>query len=237
MPRGWPAEVRKDDRDVVLDVGCDSATISRLVAPHTKRFGGADFITAMLKDAARLNVATADGHPAWFAAADACHLPFRSHAFTKAYCSAMLHTLPTREHGLEAIDELIRVTAARGIVLLSSVPDQAKRMAARFDLWKRAGWNGYLCLSDGWSRAPSSSSGVERCDSLRPVCPNFSTTTSARCFGVREQREDAEYDGELHGQSLLTSSAFNCVDRFVVPDAGRVHGNHVAQRLRRKAGR
>src|SRR5258705_10592930 len=86
------------ERDVVLDVGCDSAMISRLVAPHTKRFGGVDFITAMLKDADSLNVATADGHPAWFAAADACHLPLRSHTFTKVYCSAMIHTLPTGEH-------------------------------------------------------------------------------------------------------------------------------------------
>ena len=138
------------ESDVVLDVGCDSAMISRLVAPHTKRFGGVDFITAMLKDAASLNVATADGHPAWFAAADACHLPLRSRTFTKVYCSAMIHTLPTHEHGLRAIDELIRVTARNGLVLLSSVPDQAKRMAARFDLWKRAGWMERISLPVRW---------------------------------------------------------------------------------------
>ena len=138
------------DSDVVLDVGCDSAMISRLVAPHTKRFGGVDFITAMLKDAASLNVATADGHPAWFAAADACHLPFKSCTFTKVYCSAMIHTLPTHAHGLRAIDELIRVTAAKGIVLLSSVPDRSKRMAARFDLWKQARWTERISLPVRW---------------------------------------------------------------------------------------
>ena len=138
------------DSDVVLDVGCDSAMISRLVAPHTKRFGGVDFITAMLKDAASLNVATADGHPAWFSAADACHLPFKSRTFTKVYCSAMIHTLPTHAHGLRAIDELIRVTAAKGIVLLSSVPDQSKRMAARFELWKQARWTERISLPVRW---------------------------------------------------------------------------------------
>lgn len=138
------------ERDVVLDVGCDSAMISRLVAPHTKRFGGVDFITAMLQDAAGLDVSTADGHPAWFAAADACQLPFRSRTFTKVYCSAMLHTLPTHEHGLRAIDELIRVTASNGLLLLSSVPDQTKRMAARFDLWKRAGWKERISLPVRW---------------------------------------------------------------------------------------
>jgi ubiquinone/menaquinone biosynthesis C-methylase UbiE len=139
------------ERDVVLDVGCDSAMISRLIAPRTRRFAGVDFITAMLKDAAGLSVATADGQRAWFTAADACHLPFRSHVFTKVYCSAMLHTLPTREHGLRAIDELIRVTAGSGLVLLSSVPDQKKRKAARFDLWKRASWWGRISLPVRWA--------------------------------------------------------------------------------------
>jgi len=138
------------DSDVVLDVGCDSAMISRLIAPHTKRFGGVDFITAMLKDAARLNVATAAGSPAWFAAADACQLPFRSQTFTKVYCSAMVHTLPTHAHGLRAIDELIRVTARNGLVLVSSVPDRSKRIAARLDLWKRAGWLQRVTLPVRW---------------------------------------------------------------------------------------
>jgi SAM-dependent methyltransferase len=138
------------ESDVVLDVGCDSAMISRLVAPHAKRFGGVDFITAMLKDAASLDVSTADGHPAWFAAADACQLPFRPRTFTKVYCSAMLHTLSTHEHGLRAIDELIRVTASNGSVLLSSVPDQTKRMAARLDLWKHAGWMDRISLPVRW---------------------------------------------------------------------------------------
>ena len=137
-------------RDVVLDVGCDSALISRLVAPHTKRFGGVDFIHGMLKNGASLNVTTANGHPAWFAAADACHLPFGSKSFTKVYCSAMLHTLPTRQHGLRAIDELIRVTRSHGTVLLSSVPDQAKRTAARFALWKKAGWLERMSLPIRW---------------------------------------------------------------------------------------
>ena len=138
------------ERDVVLDVGCDSAMISRLVAPHTKRFGGVDFIPAMLKDAASLNVSTADGHQAWFTAADATNLPFRSRTFTKVYCSAMLHVLPTHQHGFRAIDELIRVTASNGLLLLSSLPDQTKRTAARLDIWKRAGWMERLSLPVRW---------------------------------------------------------------------------------------
>ncbi len=139
------------ERDIVLDVGCDSALVSRFVAPHARRFGGVDFITAMLKDGARLGVRTADGHPAWFAAADACRLPFRSQTFTKVYCSAMLHTLPTHEHGSRAIEELIRVTRHNGTVLLSSVPDRAKRLTARLELLKRASWPARMSLPIRWA--------------------------------------------------------------------------------------
>jgi SAM-dependent methyltransferase len=139
------------ERDSVLDVGCDSALVSQFVAPFAKRFNGIDFITGMLKHGASLNVKSSDGHPARFAAADACRLPFRSHSFTKVYSSAMLHTLPTLEHGLEAVDEMIRVTAPRGTVLLSSVPDRAKKLAARFELWKQASWKGRLSLPVRWA--------------------------------------------------------------------------------------
>ena len=126
------------DTDRVLDVGCDSAMITRLIAPRVRRLMGIDFIHEMLRDTRTLDLATAAGHMPWFVTGDGCSLPLRSGTFTKVYCSAMLHTLPTRAHGLQAIEELIRVTAAGGIVLVSSVPDRAKRLASRLDLWKRA---------------------------------------------------------------------------------------------------
>jgi SAM-dependent methyltransferase len=124
--------------DTVLDVGCDSAMVTRLVAPRARRLMGIDFIHKMLKDSHGLQLSAADGCLLWFVTADACRLPVRSGAFTKVYCSAMLHTLPTRSHGLQAIDELIRVTARGGAVLVSSVPDRAKRLAGRVELWRRA---------------------------------------------------------------------------------------------------
>jgi SAM-dependent methyltransferase len=135
--------------DDVLDLGCDSAMISRLIAPRCRRFLGVDFIPDMLQDARRQQVRAA-GRPAWFAAGDGCRLPIRSHTFTKAYCSAVIHTLPSRAHGMAVVEELLRVTAPGGRVLLSSVPDRAKRVKTRAGLWARASWGGKLTLPVRW---------------------------------------------------------------------------------------
>lgn len=141
--------------DVVLDVGCDSAMISRLVAPRTRRFVGVDFIPEMLRDARNHVVKAGTARAPSFVAGDACGLPLRSGVFTKVYCSAVIHTLPSREHGLAAIDELIRVTAPGGRILLASVPDRAKRVAARMRLWQQASWLGKLTLPVRWATPPS----------------------------------------------------------------------------------
>jgi SAM-dependent methyltransferase len=136
--------------DVVVDVGCDSAMITRHIAPRVERLLGIDYIHDMLRDTNRLPLTLAGGTSPWFVTADACLLPIRPGAFTKVYSSAMLHTLPTRAHGLRAIDELVRVTAAGGVVMLSSVPDTAKRLASRIDVWKRARAADKLTLPLRW---------------------------------------------------------------------------------------
>lgn len=136
--------------DEVLDVGCDSAMITRHISPNARRLLGIDFIHDMLRDTSRLPLTLASGRAPWFVTADACRLPIRSAIFTTVYSSAMLHTLPTREHGRQAIEEMIRVTAPGGIVLLGSVPDRAKRFSARIDIWKRAGTADKLTLPVRW---------------------------------------------------------------------------------------
>lgn len=141
--------------DVVLDVGCDSAMISRLIAPRTRRFVGLDFIPEMLRDARDHRVRVDAGRPPSFVAGDACGLPLRSRAFTKVYCSAVIHTLPSRAHGLAAIDELIRVTAPGGRVLVASVPDRARRRAARMWVWKQASWIEKITFPIRWSTPAS----------------------------------------------------------------------------------
>ena len=122
--------------DLVLDLGCDSAMASRFVAPRCRGFVGVDFISAMLRDIDRKDVRSADGHRVNFAAADGRALPFSSGVFTKAYCSAVIHTLPSHEDAFRVISELARVCRPGGEVLIASVPDihkipQARMLALR----------------------------------------------------------------------------------------------------------
>lgn len=138
------------ERDRVLDVGCDSAMVSRHVMPHGGRFLGIDFVAGMLRDSRRLHLRVADGGAPWLVSGDGKALPIRSGSCTKAYCSAVIHTLPAHADGLAIIEELIRVTASGGRVLVSSVPDRGRRAAGRWRIWKQASWAGKLTLPLRW---------------------------------------------------------------------------------------
>lgn len=127
-------------KDVVLDVGCDSALVTRHVAKRCKRLVGVDFIPGMLIDAQRSRprdegVATAPR----FAAADGRALPFADRTFTKAYCSGVVHTLPTVEDGFAMILEIVRVLEPGGRALIAAIPDRHKVRAARREAWRLGG--------------------------------------------------------------------------------------------------
>jgi hypothetical protein len=127
-------------RDLVLDVGCDSALVSRQVAPHCARLVGVDFIAGMLLDAARRRGSAAPLPPNMcFAAADGRQLPFPAATFPKAYCSGVVHTLPSREDGVAMILDLVRVTRPGGQVLVAAVPDTRKRWRARRAAFRAGG--------------------------------------------------------------------------------------------------
>jgi SAM-dependent methyltransferase len=121
--------------ELVLDVGCDSAMVSRHVAAHCAGLVGVDFIPGMLVDARRRE----GGVPPnlWFAAADGRRLPFPARTFAKAYCSGVIHTLPTREDGIAMILELTRVSKPGGLVLVAAVPDSGKRWRARREAFRK----------------------------------------------------------------------------------------------------
>ena len=136
--------------DAVLDVGCDSALVSRLVAPRCRDFVGVDFIPALLTGARDDVRGSQSGVPLRLAAADGRQLPFPSSTFTKVYCSGVVHTLPSHADGLALIDELVRVCAPGGQVLVAAVPDAAKRLLACLDIWRRAGLAQKLALPMWW---------------------------------------------------------------------------------------
>ena len=127
-------------RDIVLDLGCDSAMVSRLVAPHCARLVGVDFIPGMLLDAKRRR-GIEDAVPSnlCFAAADGRSLPFPSETFAKAYCSGVVHTLPSQQDGIAMILDLVRVSKPGGQVLVAGVPDARKRWRARREAWRLGG--------------------------------------------------------------------------------------------------
>jgi ubiquinone/menaquinone biosynthesis C-methylase UbiE/GNAT superfamily N-acetyltransferase len=126
-------------KDVVLDVGCDSAMVSSFIASRSAAFFGTDFMPGLLIDAPRDAVQTAVGRPGAFAAADGRRLPYRSAVFTKAYCCAVIHVLASREDGIRMINEIVRACRPGAQVLIASVPDTAKSSAAFEELWRAAG--------------------------------------------------------------------------------------------------
>lgn len=126
--------------DLVLDLGCDSAMVTRRVAPHCSGLVGVDFIPGMLVDVRRRpGEEAASPGGLRFAAADGRALPFPSATFTKAYCSGVIHTLPSHADGLAMLLELVRVTNPGGQVLVAAVPDVRKRWQARRDAFTQGG--------------------------------------------------------------------------------------------------
>lgn len=119
-------------RDSVLDVGCDSALVTRHVAKLCARLVGVDFIPGMLIDAQRARRTDSKAaSPPRFAAADGRALPFPAGTFTKAYCTGVIHTLPSIEDGIAMILEIVRVLRPGGIALIAALPDTLKRGQAR----------------------------------------------------------------------------------------------------------
>ena len=124
--------------DSVLDVGCDSAMVTRLVARRCRRLVGVDFIPGLLAEVPHDIADRQSPKRISLVAADGRLLPFRSDLFTKVYCCAVVHTLASREHGLRMVHELIRVCQPGGEVLVASIPDTGKRLYALLEKWRQA---------------------------------------------------------------------------------------------------
>jgi ubiquinone/menaquinone biosynthesis C-methylase UbiE len=135
------------ESDAVLDVGCDSAMVSRLVAPRCRRFVGVDFMPGLLAQTpGKENILSASGAPASFIAADGRALPFRPRAFNKAYCEGVIHTLPSVDDGVKLIEDMTRVCGPGATLLVGGVPDVAKRTVARLEVLRRGAWSDRIKL-------------------------------------------------------------------------------------------
>jgi SAM-dependent methyltransferase len=108
----------------ILDVGCGAGTAEVNIGRQRLsqvRLYGVDLVVSNVIEARR----EAAGHNlrAAFAAADACHLPFRDASFDSTYCVAVLqHIFDVGE----AVKEFARVTRPGGRILAVE-PDNASR--------------------------------------------------------------------------------------------------------------
>lgn len=128
------------DADSVLDVGCDSAAVSRWVAPRCRRLTGFDLVAGQVRDSSRLDIRCAAGEAPRFFTADARLQPLPAGAFDKAYCISVIHTLPTHEDGFRVIREMVRVCRPGGRILVGGVPDRSLHRRGRAERWKRGSW-------------------------------------------------------------------------------------------------
>jgi SAM-dependent methyltransferase len=172
--------------DRVLDVGCDSAMISRRVAPHCHRFVGVDFIPGLLFDTRRSG---RPGASLAMAAADGRHLPFPDATFDKVYCSAVVHTLPDAADANALIEELIRVCRPGGEVLVSSVPDVRKRGASQRLVFRRAAIGKKVGILASWALPRAFKRQIRRLMGLPAIHPlrylEFDLAAMARDLAAR----------------------------------------------------
>lgn len=138
---GWVADTLglAPDSGRVLDVGCDSAMVTRHVAPRCGRLVGVDYVPELLAGRPEDRLDTGSGRPTAFLAGDGRRLPFADDGFSHVYCTGVLHTLPGHVDALRMIRELVRVCRPGGTVLLAALPDAGKRWKAVAESWRRSG--------------------------------------------------------------------------------------------------
>jgi ubiquinone/menaquinone biosynthesis C-methylase UbiE len=108
----------------ILDVGCGEGLAEVAIGHHhisQLRLVGIDLAVEKVVAARRETIS--HNQRVSFAAADACHLPFRDAAFDSIYCVAVLQHVEDVE---TAVQEFARVTAVRGRVLAVE-PDNSAR--------------------------------------------------------------------------------------------------------------
>lgn len=151
------AAVRRDGlgrtlKRAVRRIAAPLVETGTLVARRARALTGVDATPGLLADGARVEAGPATeeaargrepgrraaaGPAIRFSASDARLLPLADGAFRKVYCTGVIHTLPSREGGLQVVRELVRVCAPGGRVLLGALPDRSKRWSARREAWRR----------------------------------------------------------------------------------------------------
>ena len=113
----WPrvaAFVREARRgDAVLDVGCGNGRHLLAARETGAALFGCDLIARFVEICSRERGLEA-------LRCDALQLPYRSRVFDRVLCVAVVHHLASEERRLRVLEELVRVTALKGLVLVTA---------------------------------------------------------------------------------------------------------------------
>ena len=115
-------QLRLDSRSRVVEVGCASGFIARILAPRVGQYLGVDLAEEALLVAERLGLSNAT-----FRKADGVRLPLESGSVDAALCYDVFTNFPSFADGQEILAEMVRVVRPGGRALIGSIPDEARR--------------------------------------------------------------------------------------------------------------
>jgi len=113
-----------DERSRLLEVGCASGFLARVLAPHVARYTGVDLSAPALDVARRLALPNATFEPS-----DGGELPFADGIFDVAICYDVFTNFPRFADGRPIISEMIRVVRPGGRILVGPLNDANKKTA------------------------------------------------------------------------------------------------------------
>lgn len=121
--------MRFNNKDVFLDIGCGAGHVLKAVSDTVKEGWGIDISPRMV---AFTQKSLQDLKNIQIKVGNITDLPFENNTFTKILCYGVIHYVPGREFG-RAINELHRVTAPGGRILIGDIPKKNYR-------WKHKGF-------------------------------------------------------------------------------------------------
>ena len=162
----------------VLDVGCGEGlaevSLGHLHISQLRQIG----IDLVPSKVARARQETASHNQrAWFAAADACRLPFAGGAFDALYCVAVLQHI---RDVTAAVREFARVTARGGRIVAVEPDNSARYVFSSVPSGMRA-----FELAGKFFRATSSARGDTTDHAIGPALPRMFTTNGIEPIAVR----------------------------------------------------
>lgn len=105
----------------ILDLCCGNGLLAFAVSDKVREVVGVDMSSVMLERANRVSKEK-EGEGVSFINGEAVSLPFKDDSFAYSYCMTSFHYFPNLDYAETVINEIIRVTKSRGMILLTDIP-------------------------------------------------------------------------------------------------------------------